>query len=328
MNWIINNKEWVFSGIGVTVIVTIVTFAIKFVKKRSTSNAGKQNAKNELKTTNSIISQNNAPITSGRDAIIGNNIVVHNETISPPKCDAQVEVVDVDIFDIYAQADGGSLPLGTYIDVKLRNKGDNIAFLTGAVFDIQHVFRLSDPRCVDYSPVPFSETYDIVLNSDSTQHFSISQAIKANDVDRFRLKVVSKAWGRMETVYKFKLSFIYNEDKQSASAGKFVAVFPPTFTSDGWHSSGLDYSTWKSNYNELTDISRKCESEGDVQITKTFKSLMSEYEYEAKLSKEKLMSKYKSTIFINLYGHISKDKWEEIDRQIKEECEEKNEAEI
>jgi len=100
----------------------------------------------------------------------------------------------------------------------------------------------------------------------------------------------------MEAVYKFKLSFIYNENKQSASAGKFVAAFPPNFTPGGWHSSGLDYSTWKANYNELTNILRKCESEGDVQITKTFKALMNKYEYEAKLSKEELMSKYKSTI--------------------------------
>ena len=334
MNWMIHNIEWIFSGIGVTLIICIITFVFKcLIKKRSKKNEGSHEYenKNKVNSSGAVISQNNVPMTVGRDAIIGSNIVVHNETISPIKLDAQVEIVDVEIGNIFGRTGEGAIPLGTYIDVKLRNKGDNVAFLSGVVFEIQEVFRLDDPRGVRYSPVPFTETYDISLKSDpdSIQQFSMSQVVKSNDVDRFRLKVVSdESFGRIEVVYKFSLSFIYNEDKKMAFAGKHIAVFPPQFTPGGWSSLGLDYSTWKSNYDKLTDIRKKCEAEGDVTISKIFKGLIDGYEHEAKLSKEELMSIYGKSIFINMYGHIPKEQWENIDRQIKKECKEVNETKI
>ncbi|MGA9347345.1 MAG: hypothetical protein WBW48_00890 [Anaerolineae bacterium] len=37
-NWIVANKEWVFSGVGVVIIVTIVQFGIRYLRaRRSTS---------------------------------------------------------------------------------------------------------------------------------------------------------------------------------------------------------------------------------------------------------------------------------------------------
>jgi len=238
------------------------------------------------------------------------------------KRDAQIEIVDVKISKFNTRSGGKGLPLGTYIDIKIRNKGDKIAFLSCVLFKVQEVFRLDDPGDVRYSVFPFTETYDITLKSTPklTQKFEISQAVKADDVDRFRLKVVSEETsGHMEVVYKFSLYFLYNENKKKTFAGKHLAVFPPKFTPKGWTSTKLDYPAWKSNYIKLTNIMKKCKGKKDITISETFKDLIDGYEQEAKLSIEKLMSKYKGTIFFNITtDSIPKEKWEVIDREIKE----------
>jgi len=270
VNWIIDNKEWIFGGIGGSLVILIIPFVLKFFIKR----------------------------------------------------DAEIEVVDVEISKFNTRPEGKGLPLGTYIDIGIRNKGDKVAYLSSVIFEVQEVFRLDDPGNVLYSTIPFTETYDITLKSTpkSTQPFKIHQAVKADDVDRFRLKVVSEEdFGHMEVVYKFSLYFLYNENKKKADAGKHLAVFPPKFTAKGWTSTRLIIPAWKSNYIKLTNIMKKCKGKKDITISETFKDLIDGYEQEAKLSYEELMTKYRGSIFFNMTTDIiPKERWEVIDQQIKE----------
>jgi hypothetical protein len=269
VNWIIDNKDWIFSGIGATLVVFIIPFVIRLFLKR----------------------------------------------------DAQIEIVDVKISKFYIRPEEKGFPLGTYIDIKIRNKGDKVAFLSCVLFKVQEVFRLDDPGDVNYSVFPFTETYDITLKSvpKSTQKFEISQKVEANDVDRFRLKVVSEEdSGHMEVVYKFSLYLVYNENKKKAFAGKHLAAFPPKFTPKGWTSTKLVIPAWKSNYIKLTNILKKCKDKKDITISETFKDLIDGYEKEAKLSYEELISRYTGSIYFNtITKSIPKENWEAIDREIK-----------
>lgn len=86
MNWIIENKEWLFSGIGVTIFVLLAGFFIKKWKKRSNDESANNNANS---TTNLI--NNNVNIN-----------VVENENNTVVKTDKTIQVlfIDDEKFDI------------------------------------------------------------------------------------------------------------------------------------------------------------------------------------------------------------------------------------
>lgn len=44
IDWLSDNKEWVFSGIGVTIVVSIIGFVFKIFKKKSKGKSVQQNA--------------------------------------------------------------------------------------------------------------------------------------------------------------------------------------------------------------------------------------------------------------------------------------------
>ena len=86
MNWIVANKEWLFSGIGVTIFVLLAGFFIKKWKKSS----------------NNEYANNNANITTN---LINNNVninVVENENNTVIKTDKAIQVlfIDDEKFDI------------------------------------------------------------------------------------------------------------------------------------------------------------------------------------------------------------------------------------
>ena len=59
-NWIIENQEWVFSGIGVTVLLGVIAFFRKIFCKKSESEKGiKIEQKNEGQNNTQIGIQNN-----------------------------------------------------------------------------------------------------------------------------------------------------------------------------------------------------------------------------------------------------------------------------
>lgn len=60
INWIANNQEWVFSGIGVTILLGIIAFFRKIFYKKSEDKKGiKIEQKNEGQNNTQIGIQNN-----------------------------------------------------------------------------------------------------------------------------------------------------------------------------------------------------------------------------------------------------------------------------
>lgn len=253
LQWIGNNKEWIFSGVGVTAALVIGGF---FSRKIRSKHKG--------------VPQNGSDASSegGRMIVHGNHNIIgdHNRIeLVASKTDAKVQLVDL-LFDEDEK--------GCFIDLKLRNTGDTVAFLKEVTFHLYDAFPMKNPQFTHYKLVPSTATYDFVLNADPLQKFPISQSIPANDVDRFRFQVASSiAQTRMVTIYYFSLSLVYNEDNAILETPRYIAPFPSTSKWAGCFVSGASMGIAKSNYLRLCEINQY-----DGIKSESFQMLFKSYE--------------------------------------------------
>lgn len=248
------------------------------------------------------------------------------------KSDSQIEIVNIDILDdevtlvdINDNSEIMSINAGVYIDIKLRNTGDTVAFLKQIKFDMDEIFPLDNPKDVAYQTVPVSETYDVILDNEYTQIIDVSQSIPANGVDRFRLKILSSAGNdEMDVIYVFRMEFIYDGDNKSVSSDRYIAVFPSYFNHVGECIYAFDYDVWLLNYNEIKRIARLAEENDEIIISPQFQDLLKYYESESKLSRDELTNRYAKKIVYILRGIIDEEQWKNIKKQsdeyYKKEC--------
>lgn len=235
------------------------------------------------------------------------------------KSDSQVKIVSIEILKDLAYigpSEDYPISIGTYIDVKLRNTGDTVAFLKEIQFEIEEVIPLEDPRIIMYEQVPVSETYDFIMNSDPLQTLAISQSIPANGVDRFRIKILSSSGIHdMDVIYVFKLTFIYDEDNKSVVSARHIAVVPSYFNFLGAYVAGFDYEIWLSNYKAINRIASLEKANDDVIMSSGFLSMLNKYDEESKLSREELIEDSSNIIYINSLGSLDEEEWENVQKQ-------------
>ena len=195
--------------------------------------------------------------------VVGNNNDV--KYIISAKNDASIEIVDT-LFDVKDD--------NFFIDIKLKNNGDRVAFVKRITFTMHEAHPLKNPQITDYSLVRSTAIYDVVLDGTSEQSFLLSQSIKANDIDRFRIKVASSiAETRMVTVYHFSYTLHYDNDKKTPKSPDFIASFPSTSTWGGYYVTHTSMEIAKNNYLELARISKI-----DCTKSDSFLSLLKSYE--------------------------------------------------
>lgn len=112
-----------------------------------------------------------------------------------------VEIVDVLVDD--------KLPSPT-LDIKLRNKGEKIAYLRKVFFNILGKKQIKRESIF----APATGNYNIILNK--TQKVNISHVIQPNSWDRFQLKIAEEKKERnshsdLYTEYTISLSLFYNK---------------------------------------------------------------------------------------------------------------------
>ena len=239
------------------------------------------------------------------------------------KSDSQVEIVNIDFLEDYMYIASDDVPegnpysIGTFADIKLRNKGDTVAFIKAVRFEVEEVYPLNNPSKVDFQYVPVTETYDFVMDSNQTQILPISQSIPANGVDRFRIKLISaSAEDYMDVIYIFRMVFIYDGDDKTVSSARHVAVIPPLYNFTGAYCYDFDYDKWLSNYKAIKRIAKYAKSHDDLILSSQFQFLLDKYEKEKKLNNDELSEKYYSnTIILNQRGALSEEEWADIQRQ-------------
>jgi hypothetical protein len=154
------------------------------------------------------------------------------------KTDSKVQFVDHSV--TYPESDA----LVPEIDLKLRNTGDQVAYIKKLGIDVLGEATFEDCRQPSYSLTLASAEYDIdILGSRSKE---ISHSIKPADVDRIKVRVFRPTGGPTLTVYKVALNVVYDEDnKVTASSvpiflkmsGPSVpeAMFTPGVSEEEWN---------------------------------------------------------------------------------------------
>ncbi len=235
----------------------IVAAVISIAKKKDNSKFKKPSMPNSIN------------IIEGTQNVVGDNNNV--EFVSPPKEDAAIKIVDTE----FVVDDSGF-----FIDIKLRNPGDKVAYLKKIEFNMHDIYAMNNPQITNYKLIKPTATYDIVLNKEKKQIFPLSQAVSANGVDRFRIKVASSiAETRMVTVYYFSFVLYYNEDNKTSESQKYVAVFPSTSEWAGCYVSHTSMEIAKSNYLELLRISKyNCvKSDAFLNILKSYEDSKNDF---------------------------------------------------
>jgi hypothetical protein len=225
LEWIADNKEWIFSGIGVTVLGTICSWAIRKKHCRSTGQTqrGSGNSRN---------------VQVGRD--------INLYAVPSPEDEqreADLRVVDVrvidDINDIetfreheLGQEQEKILNSGTFpiLDIKLRNAGKATVFVKSLQLDVKLVRAVLDRS--DYRAYPVSWEYTALLNPHQKTAcvvVNLSQKIPPNDIDRFALAIGhTMDYGELEYAdYTLDMTLHYNEDQRIALGKHKVRVHAP-----------------------------------------------------------------------------------------------------
>lgn len=78
----------------------------------------------------------------------------------------------------------------------------------------------------DYNRIESSYTYDVLLSGNKNEVFEISQAIKPNDVDRFKVKIAGSNYSApyLPTVCYFSTKVIFNKNEFLESENFVVSM--------------------------------------------------------------------------------------------------------
>ncbi len=254
IEWIISNKEWLFSGLGIAVISAIFTMV-------KINNFKKQDHVDDVGRNKSAIGDGNV---IGDKNIIGDGNVVQITNLPPKKKESDIKIVDITVYE----------DKEFIVDIKLRNIGDQVAYIKEISFNVLDYYNMVNPQITHYQLVQSSNTYDVILEEREQQIFKVSQSIGVNEVDRFQVKIASSiAEARMVTIYYLSLSIIYDEDNKVVQSEKYIWTVPSITKWAGCYVSHTSMELAKKNYFKLKEFNSY-----DAIKSKHFIDILSSYE--------------------------------------------------
>jgi len=252
VEWIISNKEWIFSGLGIAIISAF--FAILKTKiKTKTPKGGEGNLN-----------------VSGDKNVIGDGNILQITNLTEEKQQSNIKIVDISLNE----------DKEFIVDIKLRNIGDQVAYIKEISFDILDYYNMINPQMTHYRLVESSHTYDVVLGKEKQQVFNVSQSIGANEVDRFQVKLASSiAETRMVTIYYLTLSIIYDEDNKVVKSEKYLWAVPSISEYAACYISHTSMEIAKKNYLELKKMNNydAIKSNHFISILKSYEENKSDF---------------------------------------------------
>lgn len=226
------------------------------VKKEEKVSADKEEGKRNVDFNNSGL------YNSGDGNVINQgNTYTYNSVPPIEKKYSDVKIVDISIRE-------------DIVDVKLRNVGNQVAFIKEITFNVFDFYAMEDICQTSYSLAPVTCTYDLLLSELKKQTFKVSQYINGNDVDHFQLKIASSdVLPLMAAIYYLSLSIVYDEDNKTVESGKFVWAVRSFREFYGCYRGGKNIWAAKKNYENLLRFDRY-----DADKSKWFKGILESYE--------------------------------------------------
>ena len=189
----------------------------------------------------------------------GNTIIVEYE-----RTDANVEIVDLKINE------DGEFPI---LDIKVRNKGDFIAYLHTVKIYMLNYFQMENIHNESYYEVEPSSNYDIVLSNEDEQIFDISQAVPQNGVDRFTITLATNTGDPgLPAICYFYAELIYNEN-DIITTSKMIIPINNGRRIAAKYVGDMNYENAKKNYEELLKI----DNYTDAVKSNLFNSILESY---------------------------------------------------
>ncbi|MDF2545787.1 MAG: hypothetical protein K0R93_685 [Anaerosolibacter sp.] len=186
-------------------------------------------------------------VINGMNNTINNTVNNYN---SNTKKEADVRIIDIVI-------DSDSDERYPVLDVKLRNAGDEVAFLKKVSFNISDYFEMINPQITHFERIEATHTYDILLSGLDNKVYSLSQSILPNGVDRFRIRLANTFGDPiMPAIYKFSISILYNENNLCVKSEDMIIPIPSTEACNGYYVSDLSRENAKINYQNLKRFNR------------------------------------------------------------------------
>jgi len=144
--------------------------------------------------------------------------VLKTQIVTPiPKLDSRLELVDFGVE--YPEGKNSDLTLPV-VDLKMRNTGDQVAFVKQVAVEILDSAEFEDCGHPQYELIQASATYDLDLAGSPVK--AISHSIKHADVDRIKLRIGRSVGGPILTVYKVLLRITYDEDDKKVESKVWV----------------------------------------------------------------------------------------------------------
>ena len=127
------------------------------------------------------------------------------------RSDARLEIVDICLDEVSA------------IKIKLKNRGDTVAFVKGIRVKVFDSYILKDPITIKYRLIPEGTIYEQVLTNEKIQNFELSESISANDIDGLKLKFCTASiLPESRMIFFLNFSLLYDEKKHTEFSEKII----------------------------------------------------------------------------------------------------------
>ena len=154
------------------------------------------------------------------------------------------------------------------VDIKLRNNGDEVAFVKKLELAIKRKWVLAVDRGVSFVEIPSSKTYDIVMDSQREAPYvipvNISHQIDPEGTERFTLSLKhSREYNTY--VYLADLKIYFNEDDLSVTRENIFFAFESN--------SSNSYKKERVNFQNANEI-KAMEGSNDETITRLVNKIL------------------------------------------------------
>ncbi|MHC6529486.1 HNH endonuclease signature motif containing protein [Vibrio proteolyticus] len=162
---------------------------------------------------------------------------LNNQAVQTPHVESNFRssLQVVDIFEVFDENSEEFYP--TTMEIKLRNIGEDVAFLKEIVFETIGYWEIHTD--LHHSMVEVSATYDVQVSNqiNSVKTIKVHNEVKPQETDRiqFRLRGNDGADPEGLSLYLLKIKVVYNEDSSESGSPIVILNIRPHTESHGYY---------------------------------------------------------------------------------------------